>query len=118
MGTSGTGVNLNLNNIQYPTTYNIANATLTDASNAVQTFNGSSLTATLPLVSNTNVGIQFIITNTNSSSSLTVETSGLSQTIYSSTGASASSKTLNAGHSQIFTAIQTISASTYGWSMV
>jgi hypothetical protein len=118
MGTSGTGVAINNQNIKYPSSYNTTSASLTTSSNAVQTFNGSSLTATLPNASATNVGIQFTITNTNASN-LTVTTVGGTQLIYSSTGAaSATSRTLNVGHSQIFTAIQTTGASTYGWSMV
>ena len=118
MGSSGTGVKLNANNIQYPATYNAASASISTTSNAVQTFNGSSLTATLFNASATSVGTQFTITNTNASS-LTVTTTGGTQLIYSSTGAaSATSRSLPVGHSQIFTAIQTTGASTYGWSMV
>ena len=118
MGASGTGVQLNANNIEYPATYNNASATLSTTSNAVQTFNGSSLTATLFNASATNVGTQFTITNTNATS-LTVTTTGGTQLIYSSTGAaSATSRSLAVGHSQIFTAILTTGASTYGWSMV
>jgi hypothetical protein len=117
MGVTGTGVHLNLNSIKYPTTYHDASANLTTSSNAVQTFNGTSLTATLPSVSSTNVGIQFLITNTHSGNLIVITSSG--QLIYSSTGAASSiSKTLNVGHSQIFTAIQTTSAANYGWSMV
>ena len=118
MGSGGTGVQINANNIKYPTSYNTTSQNITTSSNAVQTFNGSSLTATLPNASATNVGIQFTITNTNASN-LTVTTVGGTQSIYSSTGAaSATSRTLNVGHSQIFTAIQTTSASTFGWSMI
>ena len=118
MGSSGTGVKLNANNIQYPATFNNTSANISTTSNAVQTFNGSSLTATLFNVSATNVGTQFIITNT-SASNLTVTTTGGTQLIYSIIGAaSATSRTLATGHSNIFTAILTTSASTYGWSMV
>ena len=118
MGSSGTGVQLNANNIEYPATYNAANASISTTSNAVQTFNGSSLTATLFNASATNVGTQFTITNTNATS-LTVTTTGGTQLIYSSTGAaSATSRSLASGHSHIFTAILTTGASTYGWSMV
>ena len=118
MGSSGTGVQLNANNIEYPATYNNASASISTTSNAVQTFNGSSLTATLFNASATNVGTQFTITNTNATS-LTVTTTGGTQLIYSSTGAaSATSRSLAVGHSHIFTAILTIGASTYGWSMV
>jgi hypothetical protein len=38
MGSGGLGVNLNLNNIKYPTSYNTAQATLTNTSKSVQTF--------------------------------------------------------------------------------
>jgi hypothetical protein len=118
MGSGGTGVALNANNIKYPTAYNTASASLSTTSNAVQTFNGTSLTATLFNASATNVGTQFTITNTNATN-LTITTTGGTQLIYSSTGsASATSRTLNVGHSQIFTAIQTTGASTFGWSMV
>jgi hypothetical protein len=118
MGASG--ININQQNIKYPTAYNTAGVSLTTNSAAVQTFNGSStLTATLPSASAINIGTQFIITNTSGSNNLTVATNGLSQTIYSSSGAaSATSRTLAQGNSQIFTAIQTIAATTYGWSMV
>ena len=117
MGASGTGVKLNANNIQYPATFNNGNASLSVTSNAVQTFSGSGLTATLFTVTASNVGTQFIITNTNASSSLTVNGNG-TQLIYSSTGgASATSRSLATGHSHIFTAIQTTST-LFGWSMV
>jgi hypothetical protein len=118
MGSSGTGVKLNANNIQYPATFNNASATLSTISNAVQTFNGSSLTATLPNASATNVGTQFTITNTNATN-LTVTTTGGAQSIYSTIApASATSRTLAQGNSHIFTAILTTGASTFGWSMV
>ena len=117
MGSSGTGVQLNANHIQYPATFNNASASISTTSNAVQTFNGSGLTATLFTVSATNVGTQFTITNTNATN-LTVTASG-GQLIWSSTGlASATSRTLAQGHSHIFTAILTTGASTFGWSMV
>jgi len=106
-----------IGNMKYPATFSSTSQTLTSSSNTIQTFNNTSLTATLPVVSSTNVGIQFIITNT-SAGSLSV-TSSSSQLIYSSTGsASATSRILGTGHSQIFTAIQTTNATTYGWSMV
>lgn len=118
MGSTGTGVQLRSNYIQYPASYNTTSATLGTTSNAVQTFNGSSLTATLPNATATNVGTQYTITNTNASN-LTITTTGGTQLIYSSTGvASATSRTLPTGHSQIFTAILTTGASTFGWSMV
>jgi hypothetical protein len=118
MGATGTGVNINLNNIKYPTSYNTASVDLTTTSNAVQTFNGATLTAKLPDATATNVGTQFTITNTNASN-LTVSTVGGTQLIYSSTGAPSSvSRVLAQGHSHIFTAILTTGASTFGWSMV
>ena len=118
MGTSGTGVKLNANNIQYPATFNNTSANISTTSSAVQTFNGALLTATLFNASATNVGTQFTITNT-AITNLTVTTTGGTQLIYSSTGAaSATSRTLATGHSHIFTAILTTGASTYGWSMV
>ena len=115
--TSG-GTNLNSRGIKYPCSYNTTSATLDGTNdNAVQTFNGSGLTATLVLVTASNVGIQFVITNT-SGGNMSVTTSG-AQLIYSSSGAaSAATRTLATGHSHIFTAIQTTGASTYGWSMV
>jgi hypothetical protein len=118
MGSSGTGVKLNANNIQYPATFNNASASISTTSNAVQTFNGSGLTATLFTVSATNVGTQFTITNTNATN-LTVTTTGGAQSIYSTIApASATSRTLAQGNSHIFTAILTTGASTFGWSMV
>jgi hypothetical protein len=118
MGSSGTGVKLNANNIQYPATFNNTSANISTTSSAVQTFNGALLTATLFNASATNVGTQFTITNT-AITNLTVTTTGGTQLIYSSTGAaSATSRTLATGHSHIFTAILTTGASTFGWSMV
>ena len=110
-------VAINARNIKYPASYNTVTATLNSSSNAVQTFNGSPLTATLPNATATNVGTQYTITNTNASSLNIMAAAG--QLIYSSTGSpSNNSRTLATGHSHIFTAIQTISATTYGWSMV
>ena len=117
MGASGTGVALNLNNIQYPATYNTSSASLTTSSNAVQTFNGTSLTATLPNASATNVGTQFTITNTNASN-LTVTTTDGTQLFWSTGSASATTRVLAQGNSQIFTAILTTGANAFGWSMV
>ena len=116
----GTGVKLNANNIQYPATYNTTSAALDTTSNAVHTFNinVAPFTAFLPNASATNVGTQYTITNTNATT-LVVSTTGGTQLIYSSTGAaSATSRTLPTGHSQIFTAILTTGVTTYGWSMV
>jgi hypothetical protein len=118
MGSSGTGVRINFQNIRYPATYNTASSTLGASSNAVQTYNGASLTATLPNAVSTNVGVQYTITNTNASN-LTITTTGGTQLIWSSTApASATSRTLAQGNSRIFTAILTTGASTFGWSMV
>lgn len=120
MGTTGTGVHINLNNIKYPAAYHTAQTTLSTNSSSVQTFNISvaPFGCILPNASSTNVGTQFIITNTNVNN-LGVTTTGGAQLIYSSTGAPSSiSRVLAQGNSQIFTAIQTTGASTYGWSMV
>jgi hypothetical protein len=121
MGTSGTGVHINLNNIKYPTSYHTAQVTLTNTSNAVHTFNISvaPFGAILPNATATNVGTQFTITNVNANN-LGVTTTGGTQLIYSSTGApSAVSRQLSPGNSQIFTAIQTNNSPiTFGWSMV
>ena len=111
------GFKLTDSSIHYPSVYNTTGALLPTNSSYAQTYNGSTLTATLPVVSSTNVGVQFLITNTNASA-LTVIGDGV-QLIYSSTGAaSATSRSLAVGHSQIFTAIRTTGATTYGWSMV
>ena len=109
------GIAITKSTLQYSSTYNTTSQSLGTASNYAQTFNGSSLTATLPSVSALNVGIQFLITNTNASSMSVVSTGG--QIIYSIIGG-ATSITLAVGHSHIFTAILTTGASTYGWSMV
>ena len=80
------------------------------------TYNGSTLTGTLPTVDINNVGVQFLITNVNATN-LTINTSS-GELIYSSTGAaSAASRSLNTGHSHIFTAIP-LASNTFGWSMV
>ena len=103
-------------NVRYEHSYSTTGVTLTANSAAIQTLNGTGLTATLPLVDATNVGRQFIITNV-SLVGLTVASSG-SQLIYYNVGsASATTRTLGPGHSQILTAIRT-GVSTYGWSMV
>jgi hypothetical protein len=120
MGGGGNGVHINLNNIKYPTTYHTAQASLSNTSDAVHTFNISvaPFGAILPNATATNVGTQFIITNVNANS-LGVTTTGGTQLIYSATGAPSSvSRQLAEGNSRIFTAIQTTGASTYGWSMV
>jgi hypothetical protein len=116
MGLGGAGTKINANNIYYTQLYNTTSTTLTDTSKVIQTYNGTTLVSTLPVVSATNVGIQFVITNTNGGP-MTVNSSS-SQNIYSSTGAaSATTRALATGHSHIFTAIQS-GASAYGWSMV
>lgn len=103
--------------IQYPSSYRATGITLATTSQYAQTFNGSSITATLPLVDGNNVGSQYLITNTNATT-LTVTSSG-SQTIYSTISpATATSRSLGTGHSQIFTAIRTTATNVYGWSMV
>lgn len=103
--------------IQYPTDYRTLNATLDTTSLYAQTFNGSSIKATLPLVDGNNVGFQYLITNTNATD-LLVKSSG-GQLIYSTIApASDTSRTLNQGHSHIFTAIRTTGATTFGYSMV
>lgn len=103
--------------VQYSTNYYTTSQSITNNSPYALTFNGAGLTATLPSVSSSNVGTQYLITNTNGGS-LTVASTG-GQLIYSATSpASATSRTLGSGHSQIFTAIRTTGSSTYGWSMV
>jgi hypothetical protein len=114
---AGTGVKLSLSTIIYPVSYFTTNQTFNNTSRYSNTFNGASLTATLPVVSGTNVGSQYLITNTNATT-LTVTASG-GQLIYSSFGTAViGSKNLVQGHSHIFTAIYTTSAVTFGWSMV
>ena len=101
---------------KYASNYFTTSQTLNGSSSYSNTFNGSSLTATLHSVTLSNVGIQFLITNTNASAMTVVSTGG--QIIYSSTTGGATSRTLAVGHSQIFTAIKTTGNTTYGWSMV
>jgi hypothetical protein len=110
------GLNISKSTIQYTADYNTANLTFDISANYSQTFNGTNLIATLPTITNTNVGIQYLITNTNVTS-LTVNSSS-SQLIYSNIGSTSSSKTLTTGNSQIFTAIKTTGINTYGWSMI
>jgi len=114
---AGTGVKLSLSTIQYPANYSISGGTLSNTSRYSNTINGTGQVLTLPVVSGTNVGTQYLITNTNASA-LTVNGSG-GQFIYSSTGTGSSlSRSLIQGHSHIFTAIYTTGVSTFGWSMV
>ena len=105
-------------NLKYSTTYHTSSpTTLNTISKYSNTFDvNSGGTCTLTLVDSNNVGVQFLITNVNSSN-LIVNTSS-SQNIYSSTSPpSATTRTLAQYNSQIFTAIQT-GLSNYGWSMV
>jgi hypothetical protein len=103
--------------VQYASSYRTTGTTLNTTSTYAQTFNGTTLTATLPIVNGINVGTQYLITNTNADNLIVASSS--SQLIYSSSGsASATTRTLATGHSQIFTAIMTTSASNFGWSMV
>jgi hypothetical protein len=117
---STNGFNLFNSTIQYPSEFwGSGPQALATTSSYAQTFNITSgtATATLPLVDSTNVGIQFLITNT-TAGPLSVAASG-SQTIYSSTGVpSLTPRSLPTGHSQIFTAIRTTANNVYGWSMV
>jgi hypothetical protein len=113
----------NVNNVlsfgkpQFACNYSTSGGTLTINSPYSQTINGTGQTITLPIVTSGNVGIQFLITNTNGNALLVAASGG--QTIYSSTGtASLTPRSLATGHSHIFTAIYTISVSTFGWSMV
>ncbi len=119
MGSNGTGTKINASNFFYSSAYNTVSATLGAINGTtIQTFNGVALTATLPTVTATNVGVQYVITNTDAGN-LTVSSFGGVQLIYSSTApASATTRTLSTGHSRIFTGIRTTSATTYGWSMV
>lgn len=115
--TATNGVKVLKSSIQYPSTFNNTSQTLGVTSSYAQTFNGTSLIATLPSVLAGNVGTQFLITNTNAGS-MTVNSTG-GQIIYSATSPStATSRSLNTGHSQIFTAIRTTATNVYGWSMV
>jgi hypothetical protein len=112
------GFQLTGTSIQYPSDYRTLDISLDATSLYSQTINGPSRTATLPLVDSNNVGFQYLITNTNASSDLTVNSSG-SQIIYSTISSlSTTSRKLNTGHSQIFTAIRTTDSNVYGWSMV
>ena len=115
--TAGTGVKLVSSSIQYPCNFWQISQSLDDRSTYVNTFFGTSLVATLPLVDSANVGTQYLITNTNASALSVTGQSG--QLIYSSTApASSTTRSLAEGNSQIFTAIYTTSAGTFGWSMV
>lgn len=82
-----------------------------------QTYNGSYLVATLPSITAENLGIQFLITNMNSTT-LTVNTSPSGTYIYSTGYTPFTTITLNFGDSRLFTAIRTTGLSTYGWCMI
>jgi hypothetical protein len=114
------GLKIRKSTIQYPVTFISASQSLTTESSYVQTFSGSgtALTVTLPHVTTANIGIQFLITNTDSIS-LTVNSSS-GQSIYSSTLPNQSAtRTLPYCASQIFTAIKTtLTGNVCGWSMV
>jgi hypothetical protein len=112
-----TGFQLINNSIQYPSTfYNTSQNISATTSPYALTFNGTSLTATLPVVSSTSVGTQFLITNTNAGS-MTVNTTS-SQLMYFSGSAAVSTRTISTGGTHIFTAIRTTSSTTFGWSIV
>jgi hypothetical protein len=115
--TAGTGVKIQSGTIIVPCNLRTGNVTLDDRDTYSQTFNGTNLVATLPIVDGNNVGTQYLITNTNATALSVATQSG--QLIYSSTGTAVNpTKSLSVGHSQIFTAIYTTSGSTFGWSMV
>lgn len=79
----------------------------------------TSTTITMPVITATNVGQQYIITNTGIAPvSLTIQTpGGSSQSFYTKTG-NVLAITVSAGYSYIFTAIKTTSNTTYGWSAI
>jgi hypothetical protein len=80
-------------------------------------FNSTDLTTVLPLVDDDTVGRVLLITNINETD-LTVKSTD-AQLIYSNQGpSSATTRSLNMGHSQLFTGIQTSDTPTYGWSMI
>ena len=118
--TASNGLFFSKSSVRYATTFNNTTPiTLNSSSNYAQTFGVvlGGITCNLPPISSANVGVQYLITNTNVTA-LTVNGSG-GQFIYSSTGAASSlSRSLATGHSHIFTAIYSTSGSTYGWSMV
>jgi hypothetical protein len=115
--TATTGVKLSSSTIIYTSSFFNTSQTLNNTSSYSNSFNGVSLTATLPIVNSDNVGSQYLITNAHPSP-LTINSSG-GQFIYSSFGtAITTTKSLNQGHSHIFTAINPTSAVAFGWSMV
>ena len=113
---TGNGFQLLDSNIQYPSTFYNTSQTITTTFPYAQSYNGTTLTATLPVVSTVNVGTQYLITNTNAGN-MTVIGNGV-QLIYFTGAAAATSRTLASGSSHIFTAIRTTTTSTFGWSMV
>ena len=106
--------------IKYSNSYYNTNQLITNSFAYALTFNGFKLTATLPYVDSSNVGIQYLITNINNSYLTVSSTSG--QYIYSSVDpiapALSTYRMLASGYSFIFTAIRTTSNTTYGWIMV
>ena len=112
--TAGNGLQFTDSTVKYASSYITNSTPLDTTSTYAQTFDGTTLIATLPVVDGDNVGTQYLITNTNAST-LTVNSSG--QNIYS-VGSTATTRSLLAGDSRIFTAIITTSVPTYGWSMV
>lgn len=99
--------------IQMSSQYNTTSQVFTTDSKYIQTFDGASLTATLPSINSTNVGIQFLITNIDATT-LVVSSDGV-QTIYLS-GSSATSQIIPTNYSYLLTSIQN-GAATYGWTM-
>jgi hypothetical protein len=101
----------------FTTFTNTSPTTLNGASTYAQTFSaGVGATCALPTISSANVGVQYLITNTNASAMTVTSTAG--QTIYSTITGGANSRTLTSGNSHIFTAIYSTSGANFGWSMV
>jgi hypothetical protein len=111
----------NVNNVlsfgkpKFASNYSTSNVTLSVNSPYAQTFNGAGVVATLPVVTSGNVGIQFLITNTNGNP-LTVSSQS-SQIIYSA-GSTATTRSLATGVGSIFAAIYTTGVGTFGWTMI
>jgi hypothetical protein len=100
-----------VNNANYPA--GVADYAIT------MTTSGGTRTLTLPTITGTNVGKQFLVLHSTGVSTLSVSASG-GQTIYSSTGAAtANPRTLNVGNCHTFTALQVSASPTvYGWAMI
>ena len=113
--TAGNGLQFATSTIKYASKYSTSDVTLSIADSYAQTYDGSTLTSTLPVVDVNNVGIQFLITNTNATA-LTVSSSS-SQNIYS-TGSTATTRTLAVGDGRIFASIYTTGSGTFGWTMI